>query len=382
MARAAELIFVAGPQAGQRTPLMTNPVLAGRGGECDVRISEECVSRKAFTLTLTRDGWIFENLTPRKMVVSGTPCKAGKQLFLETGDVIVPGVETQLLFVDAADDAESALAAYREAQVKAAPPAEPPPEEPLPDSPAPVPAGVTPAPRPPSLPEASLAVGAEVAEKVTDQALRASVQAKEKSTKRRKVLIVFAVYAMVMLGVIILLANFRKDTQTGRPAGAPHTLTKDEIDGYIRRGYQDYRASLHREGLPRDAGKAEDCLKSARRLWATRSAALVNPYEAYRNYKLYLAYSGLHMPQNAQDVDDCDAARNYMVQWIWELTQNVKSFQDRANWKEALNELHKLEQSINGCTEDDPEYPILKNAREHDNYVSGILRSKKPKSSF
>ncbi|MCY2930724.1 MAG: FHA domain-containing protein [Planctomycetota bacterium] len=381
MARAAELIFVAGPQAGQRSPLMTNPVLAGRGGECDVRISEECVSRKAFALTLTRDGWIFENLTSRKMPVSGTACKPGKQLFLETGDVIAPGVESQLLFVEADDDAEAALAAYRASQVTEAPP-EAAPEEVPSDSPAPVPVGVTPIVRPPALPETSLAIGAEVAAKVTDQALRASVQADEKAAKRRKMLVVFAVYAAAMVGVIVLLATFRKNTQTGPGAGAPHTLTKEEIEGCIRKGYQDYRVSLRREPLPLDAGKAEDCLKIARRLWATRSAAIVNPYEAYRNYKLYLAYSGLHLPKDARDVDDCDAARDHLIKWIWEVVQNVKSREDLASWKEATVELDKLERSLRGCTEDDPEYPILKNAREHDNYVRGILLTKKPSSAF
>ncbi|MCY2925232.1 MAG: FHA domain-containing protein, partial [Planctomycetota bacterium] len=314
MPRPAELIFVAGAQAGQRTALMTNPVVGGRGSECDVRISEECVSRKAFTLTLRRDGWIFENLTTRKMEVSGKSYKPGKELILETGDVICPGVETRLLFVSADDDAEAALTAYRAEQAKKAPPA----PEPAPssDSPPPSPRDIIPMARASVLPEPSLAVGAEVAEKVSDTALRLAVQAKEKAAKRRKYLVAFSVYAAVMVGVLIMVSHFRKPGPVTGPAGAPHTLTNDEVGNSIRQAYQDYRLSKGRETLSLDAGKAADCLKKARILWANRAAAHGNPYDSFRNYKLYMAYSGLHIPKDAKDVDDCDAAKSFLIDRI------------------------------------------------------------------
>ncbi|MEI7834951.1 MAG: FHA domain-containing protein [Planctomycetota bacterium] len=380
MPRAAELIYVAGPQSGQRTPLMTNPALGGRGSECDVRVTEECVSRKAFSLTLTHDGWIFENLTTRKMEVSGASYKPGKQVILETGDVICPGVETQLLFVAAADDAEAALAGYRESRAKEAPP------EPVAAvvsaSPAPVARDNTPMPRLALLPEASLAIGAEVAEKVSDQALRVSVQAKEKAAKRRKYLIAFGAYAAVMVGVLVLLTAFRKDTVVTGPAGAPHTLSQEEIDGGLRRAYQDYRAAKGRELLSLDAGRAKDCLDKARLLWANRSAALGNPYEAFKNFKLYMAYSGLHMPKEPRDVDDCDAAKSFLVDRIWKLVQNAKLAEDSGNWKESLTELDKLERMLKGCTEDDPEFLILNYVREHTNFVRSVMKKKKGRGGW
>ena len=56
----AELIYVKGPQAGQRASLMSAVVTVGRGQQADVQLTEEHVSRKHFQLTLTQDGWVFE----------------------------------------------------------------------------------------------------------------------------------------------------------------------------------------------------------------------------------------------------------------------------------------------------------------------------------
>ena len=110
----AELVYVKGPQGGQRASLMSAVVTVGRGQQADVQLTEEHVSRKHFQLTLTQDGWVFENLSPLKSQVNGKKYKTGKKIILDTGDVIGVGAETELLFVATGDDTEAALIAYRQ----------------------------------------------------------------------------------------------------------------------------------------------------------------------------------------------------------------------------------------------------------------------------
>ncbi|MDP6633647.1 MAG: FHA domain-containing protein [Phycisphaerae bacterium] len=114
----AELVYVKGPQAGQRASLMLPVVTVGRGQQADVQLTEEHVSRKHFQLTLTQDGWVFENHSPLKSRVNGKKYKTGKKIILDTGDVIAVGSETELLFVATGDDPEAALIAYRQGGAK------------------------------------------------------------------------------------------------------------------------------------------------------------------------------------------------------------------------------------------------------------------------
>ena len=110
----AELVYVRGPQAGQRASLMSAVVTVGRGQQADVQLTEEHVSRKHFQLTLTQDGWIFENISTLKSRVNGKRYKTGKKIILDTGDVIAVGAETEMLFVATGDDTEAAVIAYRQ----------------------------------------------------------------------------------------------------------------------------------------------------------------------------------------------------------------------------------------------------------------------------
>jgi len=116
-----ELIFLSGPQEGERAVLMTNVALLGRSAAADVRLKEDAVSREQVRFQLTSDGWLMENLSANGTVVNGKRYRK-KKLLLDTGDVLLVGLETRVLYVSPGDDPEAALAAYREAHPASAAP--------------------------------------------------------------------------------------------------------------------------------------------------------------------------------------------------------------------------------------------------------------------
>ena len=66
-----ELIFVAGPQAGERAVLMTNDVLVGRSPSADVHLEEHAASREQLRFQLTGEGWLMENLSAQGTRING-----------------------------------------------------------------------------------------------------------------------------------------------------------------------------------------------------------------------------------------------------------------------------------------------------------------------
>lgn len=109
-----ELIFVLGPQIGERRTLSQRVVVAGRASDCDIRLVEEFASRQQFRLEITPDGWVAENLSSRGTLINDKKFKAGKKIILDTGDVIGVGTTTRIMFVSGTDDPEAALEKYRE----------------------------------------------------------------------------------------------------------------------------------------------------------------------------------------------------------------------------------------------------------------------------
>jgi len=109
-----ELIFVAGPQKGQRVKLTRPVAILGRGADADVLFTEQYISRKHLKYEMLPDGPTFEILSKQGVWVNGKRYKAGKKIILETGDLIGLGLETQVLFVSAGDDPELALFSYKE----------------------------------------------------------------------------------------------------------------------------------------------------------------------------------------------------------------------------------------------------------------------------
>ena len=106
------LVFVAGPQAGQRV-LLSRPVLVlGRGGGADVLLSEDYASRQQARYELLQAGPALEGLSQRGTWINGKRYKSGKKILLATGDLIGVGQETEILFVAAGDDPDAVRAAY------------------------------------------------------------------------------------------------------------------------------------------------------------------------------------------------------------------------------------------------------------------------------
>ncbi len=108
-----ELVFITGPQAGQRVVLKRPAAVLGRSGEADILLSEEFASRAQLRYELVKAGPTLENLSARGTWINGKRFKSGKRVLVETGDVIGVGSETQILFVAAGDDPEQAAAEFR-----------------------------------------------------------------------------------------------------------------------------------------------------------------------------------------------------------------------------------------------------------------------------
>ena len=66
-----ELVFLSGPQAGERAVLMADIVEAGRSPSCDVHLTEQHASRRQMQFQLTPDGWAVENLSVNRIRING-----------------------------------------------------------------------------------------------------------------------------------------------------------------------------------------------------------------------------------------------------------------------------------------------------------------------
>jgi predicted component of type VI protein secretion system len=244
----AELIYVGGPQSGQRAALMSAVVTVGRGQQADVQLTEEHISRKHFQLVLTQDGWIFENLSPLRSRVNGKKYKIGKKIILDTGDVIAVGAETELLFVSAGDDPEAALIAFRQSGVRkgkslaaaSAPAAAPSPAEQSPET------DEQNARAGKSSPAVQLD-GDEEDVELTDEELAAQAQ----RAKLKKYAVIFAAY-MGLLGVfVVILVSLGggKDRVIGSD-GRAIFLDDQRIDEFINSPFsRDRNAVAAREAL-------------------------------------------------------------------------------------------------------------------------------------
>ena len=265
IAQRAELLFVAGPQQGERSVLASVRVLVGRNPTCDVHVTEDTVSREQVRFELTREGWVVENLSQTPIRVNGKTFKRrkGRRVLLATGDVLAMGQRTEALFVNAGDDPEQALAAYR--QDHPLPEAAPPLGEPAIASHGPS-ASPTPAKAGPFAPV-----------DVTANDLRRARRA-----KIRRYAIGFGVYALAIVGAVIGLSLLK-----GRGAGAPDrqtvpTLTEEEIEDALTRPVK-VDVTKH----PADAGRF---LRKALECYEHQSNQVGDLYRAVKYFKLHQAF--------------------------------------------------------------------------------------------
>ncbi len=349
-----ELLFVSGPQKGQRVVLMRDILLGGRGELADVSFIEEFVSREQFQLQRIEEGWVVEQLArSNPMSINGRRYKPGKQILLASGDVIAVGASTEVLFVDTADDPNHVLAEYRQEHPEA---------EPIPVEPAtvqrqePSPAPATPAAQPAAhIPEAP--APAKSAKK------KSAAPATKKSSKTKKYLIAFVAYLAVLAVGAIFLSQMKKDKDETDDS-APPRLTSQRISDVLQ---SDLSQS------PNEVS-AQRSLREARTYYRLRTSERRNRYRCLLAYRLYRAY---RRPEQRTFLPEDERKYNQVVQ---ELTQEIRTIYDRAwvaernrQWARAKEQYELLMEYIPmSLAGDDPEVRdvLLENVMSHTRYVS------------
>jgi len=365
-----ELIFVAGPQEGERAVLMRNVAIGGRSASADIQLTEQYVSRQQLQFELTHEGWIIENLTKNPIRINSRKYKSGKKILLDTGDVVGVGMETQILFVAPGDDPEDALSAYRqEFPVPAAGDAEPEaPEAPAKDAEAP-PDGAESPPQPEDEPAAD-GGGEQEAESQEEQEERTEEDkqtALERKEKLKKYAIYGGVYVCLLAGGIFLLGRLK----TNPPAVARATppLRADEIAEILREKI---------EGKPRYIETADRHL--ARALVYHREIPMEpgNLYRTVKHFKLYLAFSGQASLPTAKLEQKYKDALAELIRQVCDQYRVAYQYEQNGNWKRALAAYMHLMKMVPAKEEPDPEpnNGVFNNVVKRITYVRGEIRLK------
>jgi len=276
-----ELVFLTGPQAGERVVLIKQAMVAGRAAACDVHLKEQYSSRQHLRFEMTADGCVIEILSSRGVIINGKKYRPGKKIILDTGDVLGLGAETRVLFVAGGDDPEAALAAYHEAHP------EPEPEHPEPAEAEPEPPG-EPEPQPAEQPQPDAPL-------LTPEEAEAAEQQRQRRAKIRKYAIMGGVYLGILIVILIVLSSM-KPPPVG-PRGAPLRWSDRAIGEALR------------EPIVRDLNEnlAAEELRKALAMFDNRHFRLGNLQKCVRSFKLHLAYL------NKPDFDDPDHSAMYQA---------------------------------------------------------------------
>ena len=333
------LVFVAGPQAGQRAVLTGPTAILGRGASVDVMLSEDFVSRRQAKYELLRAGPTLENLSSRGTWINGKRFTAGKKVLLETGDVIGAGAETEILFVAAGDDPDAALAMHDSATprrtafgkkhllAKQASMAQPKPvaEEP---------------PEPESEPEtfAVQSFGAPPAEE----------QATPERAKRRKIMIGLGIYMGAIFVVIMVILVTRKGGPASRPT--PKMLSEMEIEQALA------------EPIDKDPDLIQmaNKLQEAKELYQQYGRRDEHLHECVKAFKESLAYSGRGYFDNPEDQDKYDAVLTRLTEVVKERYRDAYIYEEKKDWRQASAMFDYLMRTIG-----DPQSPVFKNVLLH-----------------
>jgi hypothetical protein len=325
-----ELLFVAGPQTGERAVLMANVAVLGRGQTADVRIEEEHVSRDHVKFQLTHQGWIVQNLSHNGTLVNGKRYRKPKQILLDTGDVLGVGMETEILYVSPGDDPEEALQIYRQAHPQGA---EKPKPYPKPAAkraaeaasseggPPPLPGEAAPAAQP------ARPVMAKAVNKPADDELVLDEEEQNKGN-RLKIILFICLLAGVLVFGFVLIAKSMQDDDDG-PTGdrAPIRLTDEQVSEALA------------DPLERTPSitKAAAALDEAVQRYSNRT--LWEPGDRYRclyHFKLYLAHSTSKSFARIQDERafhavqrelDALVRKKYDTAWMYEQDGNYRDAQ-------------------------------------------------------
>jgi hypothetical protein len=326
-----ELLFVSGPQGGQRAVLLKTVSLAGRSEACDVHLAEEFASRQHLRFENTPDGCLVEVLSPHGVRINGKTYKPPKKILLDTGDRLVVGAATEMLFVAAGDDPAEALAAFRKAH--------PPPAKPRPEAKeGPPEPAAGPVPEPVRKEEPATAAPAPQEDEERQRAL-------QHRAKVRKYAILGGVYAVVLVGMFFFLGSLKKGSTFGSGAsGPPAVISESLIEKAVREPLV--------RGLSENLAAEE--LRQARAYFARRTDRFgyLHLQKCVKNFKLHLAH--LKRP----DFVDPDDSTRYGAA-VEELIAKVKEVYREAWFREKARlwpDSNRKWEELRAILPDDPEW--------------------------
>ena len=347
------LVFIAGPQAGQRVGLTSSLAVLGRGAGVDVMLSEDFASRHQARYELINAGPTLENLSARGTWINGRLFKAGKKVLLETGDLIGVGAETEILFVAAGDDIDAAVAALKASGPMTAfgrkhktPQPEAAPEPVQPEAPAEAPQ------EPEAIEEEARPKGEP--QRAASAVSAADLAAEEEAAKRKKLYIGLAIYVVVGLAAVGLLVTMTGENDDGLGEGKVVELTGDQIAEALAKVVP---VSAEEE----NTDVANEKLLEARKLYQQYGLNEMNLYHCLKAFKESLAYRG---PQRYFDNDDDKDKYDQVLEALTEAVQ--RRYKDALvreamkKWREAEKEFEQLLGII-----PDQENAIFKNVAEH-----------------
>ncbi len=368
-----ELIFVSGPQQGERAVLMTGTVVLGRSPSADVKLIEEAISREHVRFQLTRDGWVMENLSANGTLINGKRYKKDKKVLLDTGDVMGVGLETKILYVAPGDDPEEALADWRQAnppaqarpaatkaqagklrpeaaQASAAAAGAPAGEQPKP----PVPTG--------KAKSAGKAAG-QPAQPLEEDGMGGPA---EKGSKNLKVILLSVVLlGMVGFGAALMLKEVPPDD--GRPSLS--RLTAEQITAALD-------APIQRPPSPTKAAQALDL---AVRSYFNKDLLWSRPGELYRcvrQFKLYRAYSQSITYPLVQYERAALAASRELDAMVREKYETAWKYEKARSYRSAKQSFEQLMRELpaGDVERDSPiDQVILKDLKQHIKYINSQL---------
>lgn len=323
----ALLIFVAGPQEGQRKALPGGIVRAGRSPTVGVQLAEDYVSREQMQFALTDDGWTFENLSANNPTrINGKRYRTGRKVLLDTGDVIGAGIETQILFVAPGDDAEAAYNAWLGRPDATESPEGPPAAEVIGEvhSAGKPPEATVLQPLPAETPEE-----AEKADQAPPEEPQELNEEQEEALRRKakvkKYAILFSVYLAVIIGFFVVLNKVRP-ADPEAPGGRPPELRKLDIQEVIE--------SNKFERRPNELA-SQKALMEAERLWRAKRVDEGNLYRSIKQFKLSIAYSPTRALADPEHAGMFLEAKTELLRAVWETYEEALRRTHAKAWRDA-----------------------------------------------
>ncbi len=365
-----ELIFLSGPQQGERATLMTDTAMLGRSASCEVCIKEPFASRQHVRFERTADGWVVEDISSTGTRINGKRYRSGKKIILDTGDVLGIGAETEILFVAPGADPEKALAEYRVTHPDAAgalvkaPAGEGQPAEAGAPGAAPLPV-LQPAPGAAAAPATGAGArkialgldGPKTADLSLTDAEREAVR--RRTAKVKKYAVIFGIYGILLVGLIILL-QMRSGDGPGVSSGQPAYLDRARIREYLE-------APIERSLNPVLAQKE---LKAAQDLAQRPDAEPGNLYWIVKNLKLYKAHKeGAAVFDNTEQSTMYQENLNKLLKTVCEKYDNAYAYERNRDWSGAIRLYEQLVRMLPDRQAGDPVYEkLFRNIMAHQTY--------------